>query len=403
MAIEITIPRLGWNMEEGTFVGWLKQDGDKVQAGEALFSLEGEKATEEIECLDSGVLRVGPNGPRPGDKLAVGTVIGFLVQPGEAMPAAEPAPAQTARPAAAASPSARRLARKMGVEVSRPLSDAAAGQAAKPNSSPRARRLARQLGIDWQQVKGSGRTGRIRERDIQAAVGQSQGNQTQSLRPSGIRQTIASHLLASARATAAVTLTTTADAVNLVNFRQQFKDAGSPVVPSFTDLLVKLAAAALEQHPMLNASWVGDQITVHSEVHIGVAVDTDHGLLVPVVRNVPQRSVRQVAEHLSELIDRARLGKLKVQDMEGGTFTLTNLGAFGIETFTPIIHYPQCAVLGIGRIQRRPVAHGSDLVAREQLPLSLTFDHRLVDGAPAARFLQTLVRLIENPAPSLVS
>jgi pyruvate dehydrogenase E2 component (dihydrolipoamide acetyltransferase) len=110
-----------------------------------------------------------------------------------------------------------------------------------------------------------------------------------------------------------------------------------------------------------------------------------------------------VAEHLSELIDRARLGKLKVQDMEGGTFTLTNLGAFGIETFTPIIHYPQCAVLGIGRIQRRPVAHGSDLVAREQLPLSLTFDHRLVDGAPAARFLQTLVRLIENPAPSLVS
>jgi pyruvate dehydrogenase E2 component (dihydrolipoamide acetyltransferase) len=402
MAIEITIPRLGWNMEEGTFVGWLKQDGDTVKAGEALFSLEGEKATEEIECLDSGILRVPPNGPRPGDKLAVGTVIGFLVQPGEATPAAEPAPAQAAPPAAAASPSARRLARKMGVDVSRPLSEAASGQLAKPHSSPRARRLARQLGIDWQQVKGSGRTGRIRERDIQAA-GQNQGNQSQSLRPSSIRQTIASHLLASARATAPVTLTTTADAVNLVNFRQQFKDADSPVVPSFTDLLVKLTAAALGQHPMLNASWVGDQITVHPQIHIGVAVDTDHGLLVPVVRNVPQRSVRQVAEHLSELIDRARLGKLKVEDMEGGTFTLTNLGAYGIETFTPIIHYPQCAVLGIGRIQRRPVVHGADIVAREQLPLSLTFDHRLVDGAPAARFLQTLVRLIENPAPSLVS
>ncbi len=402
MAIEITIPRLGWNMEEGTFVGWLKQDGDTVKAGEALFSLEGEKATEEIECFDSGILRVPPNGPRPGDKLAVGTVIGFLVQLGEAMPAAEPAPAQAARPAVAASPSARRLARKMGVDVSRSLSEAASGQLAKPHSSPRARRLARQLGIDWQQVKGGGRTGRIRERDIQAA-GQNQGNQSQSLRPSNIRQTIASHLLASARATAAVTLTTTADAVNLVNFRQQFKDAGSPVVPSFTDLLVKLTAAALAQHPMLNASWVGDQIIVHPQIHIGVAVDTDNGLLVPVVRNVPQQSVRQVAEHLGELIDRARLGKLKVEDMEGGTFTLTNLGAFGIETFTPIIHYPQCAVLGIGRIQRRPVVHGDDIVAREQLPLSLTFDHRLVDGAPAARFLQTLVRLIENPAPSLVS
>jgi pyruvate dehydrogenase E2 component (dihydrolipoamide acetyltransferase) len=210
-------------------------------------------------------------------------------------------------------------------------------------------------------------------------------------------------MLASHHSTAPVTLTTTADAVNLVNLRNQFKAAGGDNVPSYTDFLVKLTAVALAKHPLLNARWEGEQIVTPPDIHIGIAVDTDAGLLVPVVRDVPVLGLRQLSARTRDLATRARARQLVADELRGGTFTLTNLGAFDIDAFTPIINYPQCAILGIGRIERRPVVVGEQVVARDQVTLSLTFDHRIVDGAPAARFLQTLRSLIENPGPALMS
>jgi pyruvate dehydrogenase E2 component (dihydrolipoamide acetyltransferase) len=206
-------------------------------------------------------------------------------------------------------------------------------------------------------------------------------------------------MVASRQATAPVTLTSVADAANLVNLREQFKLAAAGTVPSYTDFLVKLAAHALQEHPRLASRWTDAGIQPAERIGIGIAVDTDAGLLVPVIRDVPSLGLKQITTRSRELIELARSGKLPARDMEGGCFTITNLGAYGIDAFTPIINLPECAILGVGRIERRPVMEGDRVVGREQVTLSLTFDHRIVDGAPAARFLQTLAKMIANPGP----
>jgi len=407
MAVEITIPRLGWNMEEGVFIGWLKQDGDTIRAGESLFTLEGEKATEDIECLDTGILRIPPTAPKPGDKVSVGTVIGYLVREGESIGWAEPSkPTEShqERRLTLTSTQRKQVDVPVGLADSTHPTDSARSTRMKA-ASPRARRAARELGIDWTKLVGGGRTGRILERDVRAAA---QGVSYSTLKASHAvpltarRQTIAARLQGAARSVVPVTLTTTADVTNLVNLRNQFKSSGE-FVPTYTDFFAKLAAAALGAHPLLNASWADDQIVLNEGIHVGIAVDTEAGLLVPVVRDVPRLGLRQIAAIARDLTQRARLGKLKAAEMEGGTFTVTNLGNYGIDAFTPIINPGQCAILGIGRILRQPVVHGDTAVIREQVTLSLTFDHRIVDGAPAARFLQALVRLVENPGPALVT
>ena len=204
-------------------------------------------------------------------------------------------------------------------------------------------------------------------------------------------------MVESQQATAPVTLTTTADATNLVQLRERFK-AGDQPVPSYTDLIVKLSAEALRAHPILTGRWTDDGIRLADAIHIGVAVDTEAGLVVPVVRDVATSGIGELAAASRTLIEKARSGRLTAADMQGGCFTVTNLGAFGIDAFTPIINHPECAVLGVGRIARKPAVVGDAIVPRDQVTLSLTFDHRIVDGAPAARFLQTVVQLIERGA-----
>jgi pyruvate dehydrogenase E2 component (dihydrolipoamide acetyltransferase) len=262
------------------------------------------------------------------------------------------------------------------------------------------------LNIDLTKMEGSGKTGRIREQDIRvsAAAGQNATNQPigRTLTTSA-RHTIAGRMLASVRSTAPVTLTTTADATNLVNMRRQFQVVEAAVVPTYTDFFVKLVTSALGKHRTLNASWDGDQIVQSARIDVCIAVDTEAGLLAPVVRDVGSLTLRQVAERSRDLVERARQRTLKAEELQGGTFTVSNLGAYGIDAFTPIINYPQCAILGIGRVQRRPVVVQDQFIARDQVTLSLTFDHRIVDGAPAARFLQALVGLVENPGPALVT
>jgi pyruvate dehydrogenase E2 component (dihydrolipoamide acetyltransferase) len=452
MASEITVPRLGWNMDEGIFVGWLKTDGQTVKVGEPLFNLEGDKATQEIESLEAGILRIPPDGPKDGEKVAVGTIVGYLLHPGEVAPfdsrsQGKPSPspppplvgevpppaAVGGRPQAPDALTTSAEERKTTVATG-PMTDGmthatlnSAPRKQKQPISPRARRAARELGIDPAAVTGTGKTGRIVERDIRAAsvVGASprlsrtsaddrqpesphspSSSDYQTFAVTSIRKTIAARMIESRQTTAAVTITTSVDATNLVNLRRQFKavqEAGEAAPIGYTEIVVKLAAIALAKHPMLNSRWSGNQIQVWRSIHIGIAVDTEAGLMVPVIRDVTRLSLRDLAACTRDLANRARNAKLTASELSGGTFTVSNLGQLGVEAFTPLINPPECAILGLGRIQNQVVVQNKQFVERDRMVLSLTFDHRIVDGAPAARFLQTLGSLIENPSPWLLS
>jgi pyruvate dehydrogenase E2 component (dihydrolipoamide acetyltransferase) len=221
-----------------------------------------------------------------------------------------------------------------------------------------------------------------------------------------MRKTIARRMCVGVHEAAPVTLVVAVDATRLASLRREFKVAsssGDGFVPSITDLLVKLAAQSLVEHPQLNAQWHVEGILHPEEIHIGVAVDTEAGLLVPVVRNVCNLSLRDVSQEIRRLADGARARRLKADDLEGGTFTISNLGMFGVDAFTPILHSPQAAILGVGRIVREPAVVDDRIEPREKMTLSLTFDHRIVDGAPAARFLDSLHRRIEQPSAHLLS
>jgi pyruvate dehydrogenase E2 component (dihydrolipoamide acetyltransferase) len=453
MPVEIKVPRLGWSMEEGTFVEWLKRGGDFVQAGQPLFSIEGDKAIQDVEAIGSGILRISPRAPDNGEPVSVGVTLAFLVTADEADPFSttepqKPQPGKPFVPQPKPEVPQPKPARpdQPGPEVPRPSqpeippleppqhepgsptfgsrvhgsrqrgSDRRLGSATvRPRISPRALRAADELGIDWREVIGSGRGGRIRERDVRAVT---DGNRpTGRSRPAvarestedaarlALRRTIAARMSTGAQSTAPVTLTTTADATNLVNLRAQFKAAATEsetVTPGYLAFITKLAAHALAEHSHLNQQWIDGRIETPQGIHIAVAVDTAAGLFAPVVRDVPALGIREIAARLADLTTRAECGHLTPSELTGGTFTISNLGAYGIDAFTPILNVPQCAILGLGRIEKRPAVVGDQIVPRDQMVLSLTFDHRIVDGAPAAQFLATLREKIENPAPWLV-
>lgn len=446
MAFEITIPRLGWSMEEGTLVRWLKKDGDVVKAGDALFELEGEKAAQDIEAVDSGILKIPATSPQPGSVVAVGAIIGYLLAEGESIPSSTgaviPPAIEKDKPSVeselvrqsssfetpAAPPSVRRMAREMGLKLSSIEGSGPAGRIMasdvrgttsgkaklSPNSSatrsavstPRARRVARELEIDWRQVSGSGREGRVREADIREAALRGTNAVASTKQSSSRRKTIANRMKASRDRSAPVTLTTRVDATNLVSLRNQFKLTGDgAAVPSYSDIILKLVTLALIQHPTLATREEGDDWLVPSspeELNVGIAVDTNDGLIVPVVRQAGVLGLLEIAAVTQKLIAKSRSGQLTIAEMQGGVFTITNLGAFGIDAFTPIINLPETAILGLGRILREAVVVGEQIVPRDQMTLSLTFDHRIVDGAPAARFLQTVSQAIENPSAWLL-
>jgi len=461
MAFEVMMPRLGWNMEVGALATWRKQDGDAVEAGEILFEVESDKAVQEVEALDSGILRIPPDSPALGQTVPVGTVLAYLVKPGEAVPvqakpaAAAPAPVQpqapaptvrdeaprrTARQQPAISPRAARVASELGVDwtglkgsgrtgriVERDVRQAATALAAQPLApaaapfsgrvSPVARRVAEELGVDLAQLAAQLPGRRIERADVEAAAqaaadqraaAQEAAKKAAAPAPAGartlpisqVRRVTAERMATAAHTTAAVTLTTEADATELVRLRQQLKDNGATVVPSYNDLLGKLTAQALLEHPQVNARFEGETIIQSGAVNIGIAVDTERGLLVPVVRDVQAKSLRQVAEVSARLIDQARTGHISMDDLRGGTFTITNLGMYEIDAFSPIINLPECAVLGVGRIVAKQVVldpEAEKVAIRRMMFLSLTFDHRLVDGAPAARFLQRVKLYVEKP------
>lgn len=414
MAIEIVVPRLGWSMDEGTLTQWLKRDGDYVRKGDMLFVLEGDKASQEVESFDEGILRILPDAPQPGEPVRVGQRLGYLLTEGESLPAELPG-ARIVTDRIVTSHSISSIVQgtsERPAMTAQPIEPAAVSQNTdRLRASPRARRRALELGLDWKALAGtgSGNGGRIRERDVVARYkleedrlattkNSSFHENTVSQPRSAARRTIAERMVASQQSTAAVTLTTTADVTKLLLARQRWASTtgNQDAFPTITDFMVKVTADVLRTHPLLNSRWEDGAVVTESEIHIGIAVDVESGLRVPVVRNADQLTLRSIAEQSRVLIAKARTEQLTAQEMQGGTFTISNLGSYGIDAFTPIIQLPQCAVLGIGRIKKVPVFTGEQFQPSDIVTLSLTFDHRIVDGAPAARFLQSLVRAIEN-------
>ncbi len=400
MAEEIRFPRLGWSMEEGRFISWLKKEGQWVEAGAPLFEMEGEKAIQEIESLTAGFLRIADDAPEPNSTVNVGRLLGYLLEK-----TTDDIPPEGITPSSS-------------TQTERPKSDspaipamqepaASATQFARNTTqnlcSPRARRLAQKLGIDTRGLQGSGRGGRIREADVQAACPQSVGFTPR-------RKAIAERLRRSISNTIPVTLHTTLDVTQWVRYREQQKSLKSSFVPSYTDLFALVIARVLPNHPSVCVRWNEthtDLVRVVPEaIGIGIAVDTSDGLLVPVIASISSLTLEELVQESRRLIAKGREGRLTTADMDGGTITLSNLGAYGIDRFTPILNYPEIAILGLGAIRTEPVfvrdtnaIEGRRLEARDRMTLSLTFDHAALDGAPAAAFLKDLVDAIEKVSP----
>ena len=388
-------------MEEGKFLAWLKQDGDLIKEGEPLFTLESDKAAQEVEAIDSGILHIAPDGPQPGDIIKVGHVLGYLLAEGESAPVANQPeiktrqlsePPQSGENKLIHSPATILLPTKSRTETP---------------ASPRARRAAETHRVELAALAPTGKGGRIRERDVLAAATAIPTAGMRQVPLTQMRRIIAARLMHSRQTTVPVTITGRCDATEILALRKQLKSMGEKadlaVIPTINDILVKLAAAALRQHPMLAATWAEDHLLLPETMHLGIAVDTEGGLLVPVIRNVDTSTLTQIAAQAQKVIAAARSGQLAGTDMQGACFTLSNLGSLGVEAFTPVINPPESAILGIGAIVREavPLDDGT-FAARDRLTLSLTFDHRVNDGAAAARFLQTLRRLIEQPFLGLV-
>jgi pyruvate dehydrogenase E2 component (dihydrolipoamide acetyltransferase) len=425
------MPRLGLTMTEAKIIEWLKGEGEWVAKGEILFVIENEKSTVEIEAPADGYLKISTpvnvTVPvlAPVGTLSGGTVSGHHAVSGGASTAfsAEPTPSHltpdTLKPDTQlrASPKARTLAKELNIpldgisgsgirgmviveDVQRAAARLSSNVETKPTvkASPVAQRVAAAAGLDLASVAGSGVGGRIMRGDVEKAL-VSKPAPSAPLPLSGLRGLIAERLSQSWRERPQVTLTTEADATNLVAARQQVNAelaaAGEKI--SYNALLMRLVARALAEHPNLNAQLTETGLQTMPGINIGLAVDTERGLLVPVVREAPAKSLRQINQEINSLAERAIQGRSLPDELSGGTFTITNLGAYEIDAFTPLINPPECAILGVGRIVSNPVGLNGQIVLREMLALSLSFDHRLVDGAPAAKFLQRVKQLIERP------
>ena len=429
---EVVMPRLGLTMTEGKIVEWYKADGENVEKGEPLFSIENEKATLDIEAPASGNVKI---------LVAVDVVVPILTPVAwlmkEGSPAVQPdiqervkleTPAEEtvrSRPEIdprqqvlpgniVASPRARVMARKMGIDLTTITGSGIRGMIVEQDIlqaesittrsikvSPLARRKAAEAGVDLLKVKGSGPRGMIQREDIERYEEEVlKRDEAQVLQPlSTLRTIIANRLGASWMERPQVTLTTEVDASALVDARRQMNQElqKKGIKLSYNTLLIKLVSMALKEFGYMNTSLLPEGIVQHQFVNIGLAVDTEQGLMVPVLHDTAHKNHQTIHNELGELIDRTIQGKNRIDDLNGGTFTITNLGTFEIDAFTPIINPPECAILGVGRIHEKPVVLKSEVVVRHMMALSLSFDHRLVDGVPAARFLQRIKQFVEQP------
>ena len=425
MATEIKLPRLGQGMESGTIVKWLKAEGDEVRKGEALYELDTDKVTQEVEADAAGVLlRIAVQ----EGEVEVGRTIAVIGEQGEevaesedAVPSGEEEAKESADEEAdeSAEKPARAPARDDERERGREAStDGEARVAAQPSpaaggrvkASPLARRIARERGIELAGLSGTGPEGRIVAEDVERAAaapaapaagpapvaGEVEVRQLTSLRRAVARRMV------EAWAAPAFQISMSADMTRALELRERLVELhGDGPKPTISDLLTKVAAVALVRHREVNAHFEGDSIRIFPSADVGIAVATERGLIVPVIRGCERLSVAELAAARADLVGRARSGKLQQSDLEGGTFTISNLGMYGVEQFVAVLNPPQAAILAVGAVEERAVVDDGALDVRPTMTLTLTCDHRAVDGATAAEFLRTVKTLLEEPGLAL--
>ena len=421
MATDVKLPRLGQGMESGVIVRWLKSEGEPVAKGEPLYELDTDKVTQEVESELDGVLTkiVVPEGDvEVGATVAVIESDGASGAPPEAS-AESPAEAQREAPAEDSPADGAEVpvpAAEPAPAAAPPAADGRTAAApARLKASPLARRMARERGVDLASLQGTGPEGRILADDVERAASGAATPAAASTAPSAlpagevetvpltsIRKTIARRLT-EAWSAPVFQLGVSADMTEVLALREQLVErlAEGDSKPTVNDVLVKLAGAALVRHNPVNATFTGEEIQRHPSAHVGIAVAAPQGLVVPVIRDADRRTVQEIARARADLVGRARDSKLTLQDMEGGTFTISNLGMFGVEQFTAVLNPPQVAILAVGAVKDEPVVTDGELDVAPIVRLMLTCDHRAIDGADGAQFLQTLVALIEQPALAL--
>ena len=398
------MPKFGLTMVEGTIQRWFKNEGDAISEGEALFEVETEKVLYEVESTASGTvakLLYGLEAVVP-----VGLPVAVIAEAGEdvAEVAARysdgaPAPQAATSPAGSPTPGA-------GSAAAAPAAAAPAGKRAPV--TPAARKLAAEHNIDTTSLTGTGPGGRITREDVQQAIDAAQAPaavstpaqeqaqeqvQDQSLPLRGMRKVIAERMHKSLTDTAQLTITTEVDVTQLIERREEVRRQFNT---TYNDFIIQACAHALLQHPRMNASLEGDAIQLHGAVHVGFAVALDEGLIVPVVHDADKKPLKTIAQEARALAEKARAGRLKLEEVSGGTFTVSNLGMAGVDAFTPILNSPQTGILGVGRIVDKPVIYQGEIARRSMLVLSLTFDHRVIDGAPAGAFLGSVADLLSH-------
>ena len=408
MAAEVKLPRLGQGMESGTIVKWLKSEGDRVEKGEPLYELDTDKVTQEVEADASGVLlKIAV----AAGEVEVGRTIAVIGEEGEEVSVSEngappaPAPAEPAKTEEAQAPAAEDGSRG---QTQGPVQERQGGRI---KASPLARRIARERGIDLASMRGTGPDGRIVAEDVERAeaqpapgVGAMTGGQTpgqvERRQLSNVRKTIARRLTQAWEAPV-FQLVVSADMTQALRLVERLRELHPDERPTVTDVLTRVSAAALMRHRDVNAHFVDGEILVHPGANVGIAVAAPQGLVVPVVRSAERLSIAEIAAARADLVGRARDGKLRQEDLEDGTFTISNLGMFGVEQFVAVLNPPQVAILAVGASEERVVVRDGAFVSVPLMTMTLTCDHRAIDGAVGADFLRTLKELVESPALAL--
>ncbi len=413
MASEVRLPRLGQGMESGTIVKWLKAEGERVERGEPLYEVDTDKATQEVEADASGVLlRIAV----AEGEVPVGETVGLIGEPGEAF---EDAPAPEGADGAAAAPApAERPAGTEAAAVAPPPAPVGAAPDAegRVKASPLARRIARERGIELRVLRGTGPEGRIVADDVEGAAAAApavpvSGEVSPAPAPAPapevervpltqVRRTIARRLDA-AWQIPVFQLTVSVEMTHANALVERSRELDPEVRVTVTDLLAKVCARALMRHRELNAAFADDGLVRFPTANVGIAVAAPQGLVVPVIPSVERLSLGEVAAARAALVGRAREGRLAPADLDGGTFTISNLGMYGVEQFTAVLNPPQAAILAVGATVERPVAREGEVVVAPMMTVTLTVDHRAVDGGPAAEFLQTVKTFLEDPALAL--
>jgi len=411
MPTDLKLPRLGQGMESGVIVRWLKSEGDAVKKGEPLYELDTDKVTQEVEAEVDGrlVQIVVPEG-----EIEVGATVAVIESDGAAEPAHAASARESVETGVPEEPEPVAEVKSPGEEpagTSSPRPPEGRAQAARVKASPLARRIARERGVELESLQGTGPEGRILAEDVERAAAAGPPSPAPVAMPqaevevvqlSSVRKTIARRLT-EAWTAPVFQLGISADMSEALALREKLVErlAEGDVKPTVNDVLVKLSAVALMRHAPVNATFSGEEIQRHPNAHVGIAVAAPQGLVVPVIRGAERLTVQEIAQVRADLVGRARNNKLKLPDLEGGTFTISNLGMFGVETFTAVLNPPQVAILAVGAVKDEAVVTDGELGVAPIVRLTLTCDHRAIDGADGAEFLQTLVALIEQPTLAL--